>query len=178
MNTRLLFSLLASMVAASLPVHAENSTPFREPTAQGLSPDKNPPLRIERIQWPVAPLALDANLQPRYAIESATWVWLPGARADQKTALLFVNDFELTEAREFVFHVSADQRYELSLDEQLIAFGPDRGDVAHWNFASYRVSVVPGQHRLSALVAWIGDDAPGFQAVQIAPSPGATTPLP
>jgi alpha-L-rhamnosidase len=128
-----------------------------------VSTEANPPFRIERIHLSVAPHALDANIQPRYAIESAAWIWHPGVRVDQKAAMRFVNDFELADAREFVFHVSADQRYELSLDDRLISFGPDRGDAAHWSFASYRVSVAPGRHRLSALVAWIGDDAPGAQ---------------
>ncbi|HEY9170905.1 MAG TPA: alpha-L-rhamnosidase C-terminal domain-containing protein [Verrucomicrobiae bacterium] len=123
----------------------------------------NPPFTIARITLPVAQPALDANIQQRYVIETAAWVWHPDARPDQKMAVRFENEFDLAEARELVFHVSADQRYELSLDDRLISLGPDRGDVAHWSFASYRVRLTPGKHRFSALVAWIGDDAPGAQ---------------
>ena len=44
MNTNLLSSHLASMVASTLQVHAENWSQFRGPSAQGISADKKPPL--------------------------------------------------------------------------------------------------------------------------------------
>lgn len=54
MKTKLLFSLLASMVASAGLVPAENWPQFRGPTAQGISTDKNPPLTwsaTENVAW-------------------------------------------------------------------------------------------------------------------------------
>ncbi|MGL4512779.1 MAG: hypothetical protein ACRCT8_06785 [Lacipirellulaceae bacterium] len=118
----------------------------------------------QRLATPVAAVPLDANIHPLYAIEKGAWVWAEGAAVDEKLVLEFENAFEVAEATEVVVHVTADQRYELSLDGRLMSIGPDRSDVNHWAFASYRLRLPPGPHRLTATVAWIGDDAPCAQA--------------
>jgi len=128
-----------------------------------LAPLVAAPLEIERLALDPAPRPLDANIEPRYPIEKAAWVWHPEAGPDEQVALRFVNEFELSAPAELVFHLSADQRYELTLDGEPVSFGPDRGDVAHWSFASYRVALPAGSHRFEALVAWIGPHAPDAQ---------------
>lgn len=45
----------------------------------------------------------------------------------------------------------------------MISCGPDRCDVAHWSFASYRLRLEPGEHRLEAVAWWIGKAAPKVQ---------------
>ncbi len=45
-------------------------------------------------------------------------------------------------------HLSADQRYEAFLDGERLGRGPERGDLGHWFFESYDVSLAPGEHRL------------------------------
>jgi hypothetical protein len=117
-----------------------------------------------RITTPVAQVPQDSNIQQLYEIEKAAWVWAEGAGIDEKLVLEFENAFDVVEDTEVVVHVTADQRYELFLDGQLMSLGPDRSDVSHWSFASYRLRLPAGPHKLSATVAWIGDDAPCAQA--------------
>jgi hypothetical protein len=56
--------------------------------------------------------------------------------------------------------VSADERYELWLDGDLVGRGPSRGEVGHWSFESYRLRLPAGVHWLAARVWSLGDDAP------------------
>jgi hypothetical protein len=120
-------------------------------------------MNVTRIVTPVVGPLGNANIRRRYAIEGASWIWHPDRPAGQVAAVRFANAFRLDAPEEFAFHVSADQRYELSLDGQVISLGPDRCDIRHWSFASYRVSLPPGQHELEALVWWIGPHAPAAQ---------------
>ncbi len=71
--------------------------------------------------------------------------------------------FAVDEAAGVLVHVSADERYELYLDGQLIGRGPDRGDLDHWNFESYRLALSAGDHLLAARVWSIGAEAPYAQ---------------
>ncbi|WP_238155173.1 alpha-L-rhamnosidase C-terminal domain-containing protein [Kribbella soli] len=70
---------------------------------------------------------------------------------------------ECAQPAEVVVHVSADERYELWLDGDLVGRGPSRGDVGHWSFESYRLRLPAGGHWLAARVWSLGDDAPMAQ---------------
>jgi hypothetical protein len=118
---------------------------------------------IHREAVDVAQPECEANLRPRYAIESAAWIWHP-ARGEREVAVLtFQNRFRVERREDALIHVSADERYELFLDGELISRGPDRCDIAHWSFASYRLQLPPGEHRLAAIVWSIGAAAPKVQ---------------
>ena len=113
------------------------------------------------------------QLQP---IDEAAWIWHPefmptskAARADvfaggwrEPVLLRFRRPFEATAAPVRI-HVSADERFELFLDGNRIARGPDRSDVEHWSYATYDLRLAPGSHRLEALVWSIGPYAPVAQ---------------
>lgn len=117
----------------------------------------------QRMTVPVVYPEVAANLVPRYALEAAAWIWHT-ARPSRETAVLtFLNDFTVVRPETVRVHVSADQRYVLSLDGQVVSLGPDRSDEAHWSFASYDLALTPGAHRLEATVWWIGAAAPGAQ---------------
>jgi alpha-L-rhamnosidase len=61
-------------------------------------------------------------------------------------------------------HVSADERFELYLDGQLIARGPERGDPNNWFFQTYDIAnLSPGEHLLTARVWAMGEAAPMAQ---------------
>src|SRR5262245_36219679 len=49
-------------------------------------------------------------------------------------------------------HVSADQRYELFIDGERIARGPERGDPANWFYESHALQLAAGTHVLVARV--------------------------
>lgn len=99
---------------------------------------------VDRCQWP------------------AHWIGAEGAPA----APLVVGyrlAFTAAEATGILAHVSADERYELYLDGVLIGRGPDRGDLDHWSFESYRIELPAGDHLLAARVWSIGEEAPYAQ---------------
>ncbi|MEI8288965.1 MAG: alpha-L-rhamnosidase C-terminal domain-containing protein [Verrucomicrobiota bacterium] len=113
------------------------------------------------------------QLQP---IDEAAWIWHPefsptskAARADafaggwrEPVLLRFRRQFEAAAAPVRI-HVTADERFELFLDGNRIARGPDRSDVEHWSYATYDLRLAPGSHRLEALVWSIGPYAPVAQ---------------
>ncbi|MBD3421004.1 MAG: Bacterial alpha-L-rhamnosidase [Chitinivibrionales bacterium] len=68
--------------------------------------------------------------------------------------------FELDCDSEVILHVSADQRFELYGNHRLIGIGPDRSDVDHWSFHSYRLKLNRGRHRLSARVDYLSEAMP------------------
>jgi hypothetical protein len=84
--------------------------------------------------------------------------WIVAAESGDVAA--FRLRVECTEAAEVVVHVSADERYELWLDGDLVGRGPSRGEVGHWAFESYRLRLSAGGHWLAARVWSLGDDAP------------------
>lgn len=112
-----------------------------------------------RIALERAQPEMNGNIYRLYEIEKSAWVWHPAAPQAAEAVLLFRNQFSVDAETETTIHVSADQRYELSLDGQLISLGPDRSDLMHWSFATYRLKLTPGAHTLEALVAWIGENA-------------------
>ncbi len=120
-------------------------------------------MNVRRIATaPVEPEE-DLNIYPQYPIQSALWIWHPEKGRDDHVVLEFRRVFSLSKKSSFRLHVSADMRYELCLNDQLISTGPDRSDDLHWSFASYRVSLPAGRHTLSARVWWIGEIAPMAQ---------------
>lgn len=67
---------------------------------------------------------------------------------------------ELQDSLETRIHVSADERYCLYLDGDLVGRGPERGGQAHWHFESYDVRLTAGSHKLVAIVWTWGRLAP------------------
>lgn len=112
----------------------------------------------ERIPCPSAGFAADAGIRRRYPIEEAAWVWHPGLGADEEAFCRFELDLACARGDEILLHVSADQRFELSLDGELVACGPDRSELGGWAFHAYRLRLDAGEHRLEALVWWLSDD--------------------
>ena len=119
----------------------------------------------------------DTNVRPVQAIDSASWVWMPGrdvwgsfteTRTDPaalakvpQTFLRFRRDFEVATDAPLTFDVSADERFVLLLDGAELARGPQRGLKNRWHYQSYRVTgLTKGVHRLEAVVWQIGEHAP------------------
>ncbi|HEY3403814.1 MAG TPA: alpha-L-rhamnosidase C-terminal domain-containing protein [Ohtaekwangia sp.] len=66
----------------------------------------------------------------------------------------------------FVIHVSADNRYKLWVNGQLISLGPARGDMYYWNFETLDIAryLKPGKNVLAAVV-W--NDGPAKPEAQV-----------
>ena len=110
-------------------------------------------------------LILSPTAQPVAATAEPFWkrgewpaIWLAG----EPGVSLFRCAFTWTGGA-LTLHVSADQRYRLFLDGEPLGQGPERGDVDHWRFESYRCELPAGEHQLVARVWWLAD-APLAQA--------------
>ena len=119
---------------------------------------------VQKILLPQRLHLGNTGINPVQPINEAAWIWHPAfahpssfahAKAfasgwREPVLLRFHKDFEAGSAP-LRIHVSADERFELFLDGQRIARGPDRSDVEHWSYATYEIKLPPGPHRLAAL---------------------------
>ncbi|MEP7376986.1 MAG: alpha-L-rhamnosidase N-terminal domain-containing protein [Chitinophagaceae bacterium] len=65
----------------------------------------------------------------------AYWIAVPGEGANSYGVYLFRKNIELSnKPASFVIHVSADNRYKLFVNGNLVSLGPARGDLTHWNY--------------------------------------------
>jgi alpha-L-rhamnosidase len=96
----------------------------------------------------------------RTALWPARWVALPG---EMPYVVGYRLAFTLDAPTPVTLHVTADERYELYLDGELIGRGSDRGDVDYWTFETYAGELAAGEHLLAARVWSLGAEAPFAQ---------------
>ena len=137
---------------------------------------QNPPPSVRKVFLPPRTHLGDTGIIPVQPIDEAAWIWHPefGNPAGpshteffsggwrRPVVLRFRKEFEAGAAPARI-HVSADERFELFLDGQRIARGPDRSDVEHWCYATYELGLAPGRHWLEALAWSIGPWEPVAQ---------------
>lgn len=71
----------------------------------------------------------------------ASWITVPDVPAGEYQVCLFRKVLELPEVLpSYVVHVSADNRYKLFVNGNLVSLGPARGDLSHWRFESVDVA--------------------------------------
>lgn len=86
---------------------------------------------------------------------AASWIAPPGIAPDSSIVFHARRTFDLAiKPERFVVHVSADNRYRLYVNGELISSGPQRSDVMHWRYET--VDLAPrlraGRNVLAALV--------------------------
>lgn len=91
----------------------------------------------------------------------AAWITHPDARPPFVAA--FRKRFALDRTAAIRIHVSADQRYQLYLDDECIGQGPERGAPELWFYESYDLSLEAGEHVLVARVWHWGEHSPQAQ---------------
>ena len=105
----------------------------------------------------------NVNLRPLQPIDEAAWIWTAGAALDEKQGgpiVRFRNRF-VSDGAKLVFDVSADPRYVLLLDGQVISRGPHKGFLEHWYYQTYAItSLAAGEHVLEAVVFNLGAKGP------------------
>lgn len=116
-------------------------------------------MKSERVFVPERSGFVPAGERPGYPTDDAVWITHPDADGRSPIWMEFTLNASVSDGP-LTVHVTADQRFDLFLDEELIASGPDAGDLRRWPFASYRVEATPGAHRFCARVWWIGGHAP------------------
>ncbi len=84
----------------------------------------------------------------------------------------FRRAFDLTEKpQQFRIRVSADNRYQLYVNGELVSWGPARGDLTHWRYESVDIAqhLHSGKNVLAAVV-W--NDGPDRAVAQISNQTG------
>ncbi len=106
-----------------------------------------------RVAHPAVPHGTP-NMEPRHALDGASWLWHPDLAEGEPGAVLFRLNVKSARTETVRLQVSADLCYTLALDGAVIARGPDTGDVSHWSYATYEIKLAAGAHRLEAQVWW------------------------
>ena len=86
---------------------------------------------------------------------SARWIAYPDDSGLDYGVYHFRKNFRLSEvSKEFIIHVSADNRYRLFVNGEPVCFGPARGDLMHWRYESIDISAYlkTGENTLAAVV--------------------------
>jgi hypothetical protein len=101
------------------------------------------------------------SAQYEYAHAATPWAchWIAPQTYDPDGAAVFAYRLNVDHAGDVRLHVSADQRYILFLDGKRIGRGPERGDLRHWMYDSYDLSL-SGNHTLVAITWWISPTSP------------------
>ena len=120
--------------------------------------DSPPATSFRRVVSRFERLAADGNIRPGHPAERASWVWMDGRGPHETAILKFTLDFLHESGGPLRFHVTADHRFQLFLDGELIACGPDRCDPGHWTVATLEGDLAAGSHRLTALVWYLAED--------------------
>ncbi|MGD0003355.1 MAG: alpha-L-rhamnosidase C-terminal domain-containing protein [Anaerolineaceae bacterium] len=90
------------------------------------------------------------------------WIACSGA-GEPPFVTAYRRRFSLEQAAQIRLHTSADERYELYLDGELIGRGPERGDAENWFYETYDLAPGLGEHVLVARVWSLGKMAPFAQ---------------
>ncbi len=97
---------------------------------------------------------------------TAKWIAVPKSPRTEYGVYHFRKTFDLGARPEhFVVHVSGDNRYQLFVNGQRVAWGPARGDLFHWRYETVDIAgfLQPGKNVLAAVVWNFGEDAPEAQ---------------
>ncbi len=97
---------------------------------------------------------------------SAKWIGVPKAPATEYGVYHFRRGFALeTRPEKFVVHASGDNRYQLFVNGQRVAWGPARGDLFHWRYETVDITgfLRAGRNVIAAVVWNFGELAPEAQ---------------
>ena len=97
---------------------------------------------------------------------TARWIAVPKAPKTEYGVYHFRKTFNLpARPGRFVVHVSGDNRYQLFVNGQRVAWGPARGDLFHWRYETVDITgfLQAGKNVLAAVVWNFGENAPEAQ---------------
>jgi hypothetical protein len=113
-------------------------------------------------------IAQNIGINPELLLKNwpATWIAVPGAPENEYGVYHFRKTFELSnKPGKFVVHVSADNRYKLFVNGELVSLGPARSDTYNWAFET--VDIAPqlqsGKNTIAAVVWNFAQYAPVAQ---------------
>lgn len=121
--------------------------------------EKRSSAKPKRIYIPPQVSPGNANILPSHPAQRASWIWTPN-RSSRETAVVdFSLSFDWHSSNPLRFHISADQRFQLSIDGEEISYGPDRCDVLHWAVTTLEISLLPGTHEFNVRCWYIAESA-------------------
>jgi Glycogen debranching enzyme len=97
---------------------------------------------------------------------NASWIVVPGESSDHYGVYLYRKKFTLkNKPGSFTIHVSADNRYKLYVNGNLVSMGPARGDISHWNYETVDLAsnLKAGENVIAAIVWNHGEWRAEFQ---------------
>ena len=97
---------------------------------------------------------------------SAQWISVPDEPANAYGVYHFRKSFDLKSVPDrFIVHVTADNRYKLYVNGELVSLGPSRGDIYNWNFETVDLApyLKPGKNVLASVVWNYADQKPVAQ---------------
>jgi alpha-L-rhamnosidase len=86
---------------------------------------------------------------------TAKWITCPEILGNEYGVYLFRKEITLnSKPKNFLIHISADNRYKLCVNEEYVGNGPARGHLLKWNFESIDIAsyLKPGKNIISAIV--------------------------
>lgn len=107
---------------------------------------------VRRVILPERLTRGNAAVEPVSPIDAAAWISVADDSLPPGGLFLRFRRAFSADGSTLRFHVSADERFILLLDGEVIARGPDRGDPNLWFFQSYETQPGPGEHVLEAVV--------------------------
>lgn len=96
----------------------------------------------------------------------AQWIRVPNASPHAYGVYHFRKTFSLNDKPgSFVIHVSADNRYKLYVNGEMVSLGPARADLFHWNYETVDIAkyLRTGDNVIAAVVWNFGDYKPEHQ---------------
>ena len=96
----------------------------------------------------------------------AGWISVPDIQRNSYGVYHFRKTIELDNApQKFVVHASADNRYKLYINGQLVSLGPARSDVYNWAFETVEIApyLKAGKNTISSVVWFYAEQAPVAQ---------------
>ncbi len=92
----------------------------------------------------------------------ACWLEFPEG-GPQQSVVYFKLKFNLNEDAQIRIHVTADERYKLFMDGELVSVGPSRGDQYNWYYKTYDIDFKKGEHIFVAQVWRLEELSPSAQ---------------
>ncbi len=84
--------------------------------------------------------------------KNTPWIWTPDLFPERNAFVRFRKSFNAAKETRATLRISADSRYWLWLNGELLGSGPVRSWVNHWKFDQYEVTLKPGKNTLAVLV--------------------------
>jgi hypothetical protein len=108
------------------------------------------------------------NINPNILTKTwdANWIEAPNTKPHDYGVYHFRKSFSLNEQpKQFIIHVSADNRYKLYVNGDMVCFGPAKGDLYHWNFETIDIAphLKTGNNTVVAVVWNFGEERAVWQ---------------